>query len=386
MDKITTSNIDTVSVCTYTYNDKNLLLGLLQNIDTWTIQPDEIIIIDDGSDVPLTLDVTKQNINIVRIDSNMGLCNAKNIGPNISTSKYIFSIDCDTRVNRDWLEKCLPHAAKPNVGIVGGVLTQNAGNDIVSKYLMHFGDNHNINIDGFVDFIPGNARLMRFDVWKHIGGLTGHTRKICEDRFLCIKMKAFGFKLYVEKLATAFQVRRLSRIAMVKRFFNWNYIALINNLPSEQEFPDYFYFEFVLLFIKYYVHAIELNEPAFVYLNFLDMVYTVSRLLTYSVSNIGYSIEIERSWIYAIASYLAPYPSVQRLLIEDALQDRLHPDDFRAVFNIDSCWDRSFNLLQSLANKGGVWDRLEKEGVSRIRQEDATIKHDFSFHLEYEPD
>ena len=376
----------TVTLCTYTYNDKNLLVGLLKDVDQWTVKPDEIIIIDDGSDIPLTLDTAPDNCRIVRLDSNMGLCHAKNLGPNLASSKYILSVDCDTRISPDWLELCLPHAEKEDVGIVGGVLVQDAGDDIVSRYLMHFGDNHNAEINCFVDFIPGNARLIRSDVWKHIGGLTGHPRKICEDRFLCIKLNALGYKLHIEKLSRASQVRKLSRHAMIKRFFNWNYLAHINNMPPEKEFTDYVFFELILVFLKFYVYALKLNEPLFIYLNFLDMTYTTNNILRYATANMEYSNEFETSWKCSIYKYFSSFPYLQQLIIDDAFDgdfSNLPPQSDR---KIDSRWSRCFDSLRSLSKPDGVWDRMERDGVSRIRVEDESIQHDFSFHLEYEPE
>ena len=386
MKDMTSQKNTTVTLCTYTYNDKNLLVGLLNDVEHWTVKPDEIIIIDDGSDIPLTLDTAPDNCRIVRLDSNMGLCHAKNLGPNLATSKYILSVDCDTRISPDWLEICLPHAEKEDVGIVGGVLVQDAGDDIISRYLMHFGDNHNADINGSVDFIPGNARLIRHDVWKHIGGLTGHSRKICEDRFLCIKLSALGYKLYIDKLASASQVRKLSRHAMIKRFFNWNYLAHISNMPPENEFTDYVFFELILVFLKFYVYAIKLNEPIFIYLNFIDMTYTINNILKYAISNLGYSKELSTSWKCSVYEYLSLFPSLQQLTIDDAFSGDFSNLSPRSVLKIDSRWSRCFDSLRSLTKTDGVWDRMERDGVSRIKDEDESIEHDFSFHLKYEPE
>jgi glycosyltransferase involved in cell wall biosynthesis len=386
MKKMTSQKNTTVTLCTYTYNDKNLLVGLLKDVEHWTVKPDEIIIIDDGSDVPLTLDTAPDNCRIVRLDSNMGLCHAKNLGPNLATSNYILSVDCDTRISPDWLKICLPHAEKEEVGIVGGVLVQDAGDDIISRYLMHFGDNHNADINGFVDFIPGNARLMRSDIWRHIAGLTGHTRKICEDRFLCTKLNYLGYKLYIEKLALASQVRKLSRQAMIKRFFNWNYLAHISNMPPENEFTDYVFFELILVFLKFYVYALNLNEPIFIYLNFIDMTYTISNVMKYATANLGHSTEFETSWKYSVYKYLSPFPSLQNLIINDAFSDDFSNLSLKFDHKIDSRWSRCFDALRPLSKPGGVWERMERDGVSRIRSEDESVQHDFSFHLEYEPE
>lgn len=57
-----------VSLCSYTYNDANLLHDLLASIPAWSFQPDEIILMDDGSDEPfsLTEDEKKLPVKILR--------------------------------------------------------------------------------------------------------------------------------------------------------------------------------------------------------------------------------------------------------------------------------------------------------------------------------
>lgn len=41
-----------VSLVTYVFNDGELADGLLEHVGNWTMKPAEIIIVDDGSEVP----------------------------------------------------------------------------------------------------------------------------------------------------------------------------------------------------------------------------------------------------------------------------------------------------------------------------------------------
>lgn len=376
--------MQSVSLCTYTYNDENLLLELLKSVATWSIQPAEILVVDDCSDRPVSADRFPLPCKVIRFDRHRGLRHAKHHGPSQAASEYILSIDCDTRVSADWLEKCLPHAARKDIGLVSGPLLQDAGNDLVSRYLKFFGDNHNLDADGEVDFAPGNARLVRSEVWREIGGLSGHDMEICEDRYLCAVMRKYGYKMYVERRAPVFHVRRLSRMAMVRRFFNWNHRAYSQALPAERDFPNHACFEFVLPFMQLACYVMELNEPVFIYFEFLNLVYSVAGLLEYGVRKLGYSKEIEESWRRAVAGYLSGHPALCGLLFEDVFPGRGRPSDAGAA-GTDARWERSLSLLESFVGKAGVWDWMEKNGVAMIRREDASLRRDFSFHQEFEP-
>ena len=359
--------------------------GLLESIPSWSVQPAEIIIVDDCSLRPVRTDGLPWPCEVVRFDTHRGLAKAKHHGPGLASREYILSMDCDTRVSPDWLERCLPHAARPDVGLVSGPLSHAPGDDIVSRYLKCFGDNHNLDVSGPVDFAPGNARLMRSEVWKKIGGLSGHHRDICEDRYLCALLRENEYKIFVEKKAKIFQVRKLSRLAVAKRFFNWNFEAYKIALPRCDYFYDHAYLNLVLDFLQLCLCALEINEPAFVYLAFLNLVLTVSSLIDYGVARMDFPREMARGWRQAVLWHLRGFPAVSRLLAKDlgwadTSESRIdNPDRW------STRWDRTFRLLDTFAADKGIWGWMENEGVKLIENEDLTIDHDFSFHVEYNP-
>lgn len=102
------------TLCTYTYNDTPFVNDLLKHIPSWTCLPDKIVIVDDGSQSPFSLaDIeTILPIEIIRSENNQGIPTTKSRGISSATTDYIFSIDCDTRVSPNYLERCLEHVKK----------------------------------------------------------------------------------------------------------------------------------------------------------------------------------------------------------------------------------------------------------------------------------
>ena len=108
----------TITLCTYTYNDAEFASDLVRRSHSFTVRPDEIVVVDDGSDVPFSMDGAPENLRILRHESNRGITRAKGAGLSAATGDYIFSMDCDTRVSPDWLERNLPHLLTPEIGLV----------------------------------------------------------------------------------------------------------------------------------------------------------------------------------------------------------------------------------------------------------------------------
>ncbi len=186
----------TISFCTYTFNDAEFTADLIRQTRMFSVRPDEIVVVDDGSDMPFAMDDAPANLRVLRFEKNRGITAAKGAGLSAASGDFIFSMDCDTRVGNTWLERNLPHACVPEIGLVGGSLVYRSGDDLVSRYLSVFGDNHNQHHVGAVDFIPGNAFLLRREMWEQAGGFDGYGETNCQDHYLCGRLKDLGYTLF----------------------------------------------------------------------------------------------------------------------------------------------------------------------------------------------
>ncbi|MBA4358601.1 MAG: glycosyl transferase, partial [Desulfovibrio sp.] len=92
-----------LSLCTYTYNDAGFIHDLLRQVPSWQVQPDEIVVVDDGSKQPFAPRIPLPQLRVIRLDQNQGITRAKGAGLSAARGERIFSLDCDTRVAPDWL-------------------------------------------------------------------------------------------------------------------------------------------------------------------------------------------------------------------------------------------------------------------------------------------
>ncbi len=80
------------------YNDVPYLEAMLNSIFKqklpayWSVK---IYIVDDGSDTPISLQMVKENVFVVRVTQNKGRGNACNVGANTGVGDYIYILDSD---------------------------------------------------------------------------------------------------------------------------------------------------------------------------------------------------------------------------------------------------------------------------------------------------
>lgn len=112
----------TVSVIIPTYNRIESLGRLLNTINLQTFPPDEIVIVNDDVNTPITLNqfLSKIHIRIINNAKNMGPNRSRVIGLNYVTSDYILFVDDDNLLSVNTLEK-LVHTLLDNEDKMGAI-------------------------------------------------------------------------------------------------------------------------------------------------------------------------------------------------------------------------------------------------------------------------
>lgn len=111
-----------VSVIVPCYNQGNTLQDTLHSVASQTLDRFEVVVVDDGSTDPVTLEVLGSLENggtrIVRT-TNQGLAAARNNGISACRGRYILPLDADDRIGKTYLEQAVAVLdARPEVGIV----------------------------------------------------------------------------------------------------------------------------------------------------------------------------------------------------------------------------------------------------------------------------
>jgi glycosyltransferase involved in cell wall biosynthesis len=93
-----------ISIVIVTYNRPLLVQQTVLSLLNQSVQPFEILVIDDGSNPPLRITADFQNFKLIRFDKEKGLSNSRNFGINAAKGEYVAFLDDDTVVSQHWLE------------------------------------------------------------------------------------------------------------------------------------------------------------------------------------------------------------------------------------------------------------------------------------------
>ncbi|OLN28310.1 Mycofactocin system glycosyltransferase [Desulfovibrio sp. DV] len=359
-----------LTLSTYTYNDGELLGGLLENEQGWTLRPDAISIVDDGSTEPFAPPPEDTRIKLIRLETNQGFTTAKATGIGRAAGDLILSVDCDMRLAPDWLALAMPHALTPDIGLVAGSVARYEGGDTVSRFLNAFDRCDALAVTGEADFVPGMVFLMRREVWQAVGGFGGHTRLFGEDHALCTALRQHGYRIFVESRAVGLQTRRLSRAAMCRRSVVWCRAALLQQMPHDDRLVPYLFEVAVKPMLGRFETSIDLGEPLFLYLDLLYLALLVSTLLGEAKGKGQIAPEAGDAFGSLFLARLAPYKKLSRLFALDlaSMGCRLRPDPKGAAAS--QGWQDFFMFFEYL-EKAGFFAWMESVGVARLLDEDA---------------
>lgn len=374
------------TLCTYTYNDADLTHGLLDSIADWSVTPDEILVVDDGSLIPFTPKEYPWPILVMRHAVNQRITKAKSAGLSAASGEVIFSVDCDVRVTADYLERCLERLADPSVGMVSGPTGYGGKNDLVSRYLRLFGDVHNMDKNGPVDFIPGNAFALRRSLWHELGGFGGYARDVCEDHALCQVMKNAGYVLYVEPEIRAIQTRVISRQAHCRRIWQWCGPALLHaGQRTAADLPRHIMVIFVQPMLQRIEIAVRVEDLLLTYIDILYVSYVILEFCAGTgrndPANARRCQDLAAGFWHGLSKKLKNSHILYRLLRADmlALGADLPVPDARP--ECVQAWDEVL-CFADILDKTNILRWLNDEGAAALLRETEALKTDFSGYAE----
>lgn len=207
----------------YTFN---CLKSLLKNTKYVSY---EIIVIDNAStDNTQRMLRNIRNIKVIRNPKNYGFGKAYNKNIKFAKGKYLFFLNNDVMVTKNWLPPLLKTIKKENVGATSGKLIfpnwtiQDAGGVVVKGGpFQSYGrddcpEKPEYNFVREVDYCSGAALLVRKDLFLKVKGFDKRFEPFySEDVDLCFSLRKLGYKVIYQPLAEFIHYESVSALKLL---------------------------------------------------------------------------------------------------------------------------------------------------------------------------
>jgi glycosyltransferase involved in cell wall biosynthesis len=231
-----------ISVITSVYNEEKNISKFLDSILTQSQKPDEIVIVDGGSK-DKTMEIlkaySKKNRSIkVYVLEKSKISEARNLGVEKSKGDLIFTADCGTLFEKDWIKKLL-HGFKDADVVFGKYLPK--PKNIIEKFLIsRLPDWKHIKPN---TFIPSNRQCaFRRIVWTKVGGWPNHIRR-ADDNWFHERAHALGFKYKFIEDAIVYWIYERNLKSLIKLSF----------LDSKSEGFSHLFIKRKIYFLEFFV-------------------------------------------------------------------------------------------------------------------------------------
>jgi glycosyltransferase involved in cell wall biosynthesis len=194
-----------VSVIVTVKNEEHSIYQLLQSLDYQSLKPDEVIIVDGGSedgtvDIIKAFMASRSSFELI-IANGSSRSEGRNIGILAARSDIIAVTDAGVVLNRSWLENLIKPFEDKSADVVGGVYVQ-GGDSLLQKSIgiLQYPDIKKLRV---TDFLP-SCRSIAFSkkVWEGAGGFPKHLER-AEDTYFDLMVIKKGFRIALAKDAIA---------------------------------------------------------------------------------------------------------------------------------------------------------------------------------------
>jgi glycosyltransferase involved in cell wall biosynthesis len=214
------------------YNQGRYLDEAIASVLAQTYQDLEIIVIDDGSTEPETIEVLQNyqqpKTRIIRTD-NQGVAQARNLGISQSRGTYILPLDADDKIGNSYLEKAIT------------LLESNQKLGIVYCEAEYFGDRQGtwpLPEYKFPDILVDNvifcSGLFRKSDWETVGGYKSNLIYGWEDHDFWLSLIELGCEVYRIPEVLFFYRQKADSMSrrMTKEHYIYSYTQLFHNHPQ----------------------------------------------------------------------------------------------------------------------------------------------------------
>lgn len=214
-----------ISIIIPAYNEARTLPACLDAIAAQTVQPDEVIVVDNNSTDSTTAVAARYRFVKVVLEKHQGIAYARNKGFNTATGDLLARIDADTQIPTDWIESIHKFYAEDRharMALTGGCYFYNLRSGRLTGRAYDFFV-HQVNRLLLGYYFPwGSNSVLPREAWESVSATINTGANIHEDLDLGIHLAHAGFHTeYISQL----RVGAIAKRIMSDRQYLWPYLT-----------------------------------------------------------------------------------------------------------------------------------------------------------------
>jgi GT2 family glycosyltransferase len=212
-----------VTVYIPAYNVANFLPLAIESLLAQSQMPDEILIIDDGSQDHSAETASRYpQVTVIRHGTNCGLAAARNTAMRAARNELVASLDADCVADPSWLAELERNLTDPHIAGVGGKLIEGVQRTTSDRWRavhmpQHWGD---APLRGPA-FLFGCNNLFRKPAVLSVGGYDEKKRTNGEDTDLCARLRDNNWEFLYVPSARATHMRCDSIGSLLATYWRW---------------------------------------------------------------------------------------------------------------------------------------------------------------------
>jgi len=225
-------------ICTLK-NEAKTITDLIDSMMTQSRKPDEVIIVDGGSEdgtVEIIVSYIKKGFQIKLIRApGVNIAKGRNLAIQKATGEIIASTDAGCTLETEWLENIVRPIEQDVADVVGGWYKSDARNWIEECIALFSYPLLEEVLEKPDEFLPSSRSIaFKREVWEKVGGYPEEL-DTAEDTLFDIKMKKAGFRFKFEPKALVFWRPRPS----IESFFRQQFRYAKGNAQTALYIPRY---------------------------------------------------------------------------------------------------------------------------------------------------
>jgi GT2 family glycosyltransferase len=216
-----------VSVYIPAYNVAEFLSQSIESLLAQTLPPDEILVIDDGSqDATAEIAARNPQVTLIRHERNLGLAAARNTAFRRARNELVGSLDADCVADANWLASLAAHFADPRITGAGGRLIEGVKRTVADRWRgAHMTQEWGPEPIRDPKFLFGCNNLFRKSAVLDAGGYDEAMRTNGEDADLSRRLRERGGQLLYDSHARVTHLRHDTTRSILDACWRWRFFG-----------------------------------------------------------------------------------------------------------------------------------------------------------------